>query len=105
MNKYTNILRIIVQMRVLYFKNNFLMGASQNKSLYRQILHDVLAIFLMLHYSILNCVEIMIDVKFRDVFLDNSAIIAGVGALYYFTPQVERWKGILWKYNDSNNSK
>jgi hypothetical protein len=81
------------------------MGASSQKSLYRQILHDVLAIFLMLHYSVLNCAEIMLAVQFRDVFLDNSAIIAGVGALYYFTPQVERWKSILWKYSGNEVSK
>lgn len=76
-----------------------------NQSLYRQVLHDVLAIFLMLHYSILNYVEIFYDVQFRDTFLDNSAIIAGVGALYYFTPQVERWKHILWKYGNSETTK
>lgn len=81
------------------------MHSKQHNSLYRQILHDVLAIILMLHYSVLNCAEIMLGVSFRDVFLDNSALIAGVGALYYFTPQVERWKGILWKYGNAENSK
>lgn len=50
----------------------------------KTILKDLLSLFVLIHYILINFIETLFDLEFREAYLNNSAAAAGVVFVYHY---------------------
>lgn len=50
----------------------------------KTILKDLLSFFVLIHYILINFIETLFGLEFREAYLNNSALSAGVVFIYHY---------------------
>lgn len=50
----------------------------------KTMLKDLLSLFVIIHYITLNFIEALFNLEFREAYLNNSAMSAGVVFVYHY---------------------
>jgi hypothetical protein len=77
----------------------------------RSILKDLLSVFVLMHYITINFIEAFFNIKFREAYLNNSAMSAGIVFVYHygmssiiFARYLLRYYKIIQKPKDENQN-